>query len=234
MALDRIPTPTRRRRRRNRPTHDGTPRAIGYVRVSTDEQADSGAGMTAQRDAIQREADARGWSVRWIEDAGVSARSLNRPGLDEALRLLADGDADLLVVSKLDRVSRSVIDFCGLTERAEREGWQLRIMDLGLDMTTPHGRMASQMLAVFAEFERRMISQRTRDGLRVKKAQGVRIGADPILPTRLRRRMVRMRDRGMTYQAIADTLTAEGVPTAYGRDRWLPGTVRYVIRKATR
>lgn len=227
MALDRLP---RRRRRRAQAPHIGPTRALGYIRVSTDEQAGSGAGLDAQRDAIQREADARGWTIRWIEDAGVSGKSLNRPGMDEALGLLAAGEADVLAVSKLDRVSRSVVDFCNLTERADREGWSLRVLDLGLDMTTPHGRMASQMMAVFAEFERRMISARTKDALRQKAANGVRIGRPrgPVNP--LRRRLCDMRDAGMTYRAIADALNRDGTPTRNGGP-WAAPTVRYIVVK---
>lgn len=229
MALDRI-TPTRRRRRRQ-PAPDATPRVIAYLRVSTDEQADSRAGMDAQRDAIRREAESKAWTdVRWIEDAGVSGKSLDRPGMDEALDLLAVGEADVLAVSKLDRVSRSVADFCMLADRAEREGWSLRVLDLGLDMTTPTGRMQAQMLAVFAEFERRMISQRTRDALRQKAAEGVRIGRPRGPENPLRRRLVDMRRQGMSYRDIAVSLNADGTPTRTGAP-WSAPTVRYIVVK---
>lgn len=84
---------------------------VGYLRVSTREQADSGLGLDAQRRAISDEADRRGWTVTWCVDEGYTARNLNRPGLDKALRLLKRKEARALVVAKLDRLSRSLHDF---------------------------------------------------------------------------------------------------------------------------
>jgi len=79
-------------------------RVLGYVRVSTAEQADSGAGIDAQRAAIQAEADRRGWLVELIEDRGYSAKDMNRPGIRHALDTLDAGDAEALCVSRLDRL----------------------------------------------------------------------------------------------------------------------------------
>jgi DNA invertase Pin-like site-specific DNA recombinase len=82
-------------------------RAIGYVRVSTDEQ-DFGA--DAQRHTIKTEAERRDWTIEFVEDIGCSARNLKRPGVLAALTLLRSGEADALIVAKLDRLSRSVLD----------------------------------------------------------------------------------------------------------------------------
>ena len=98
---------------------------VGYVRVSTAEQADSGAGLEAQRTAIMAEATRRDWQLLTIyEDAGASGKSLNRPGLADALAAVEDGDASAVIVAKLDRLSRSLLDFAGLMQRelrAERD-----------------------------------------------------------------------------------------------------------------
>ncbi len=105
------------RRGCNRPgrgTEEVTPgwQVIPYIRVSTEEQASSGAGLSAQLFAIKVEATARGWTLLpVIEDAGYSAKDLNRPGIQSALEQLDHGDADVLVVAKLDRLSRSMLDF---------------------------------------------------------------------------------------------------------------------------
>src|SRR5688500_480110 len=96
-------------------------RVLGYLRVSTDEQASSGLGLEAQRAAIETQASVRGWDVTWVEDAGFSAKNLRRPGIGRALAALKAGDADTLVVSKLDRLSRSIIDFGSVLERARQE-----------------------------------------------------------------------------------------------------------------
>ena len=94
-------------------------RVLGYVRVSTSEQASSGAGLEAQRRAIIAECERRGWHlVETIEDAGYSARDLRRPGIQEALRALEAGEASALVVAKLDRLSRSMLDFSKLMAKA--------------------------------------------------------------------------------------------------------------------
>ncbi len=85
------------------------------------------------------------------------------------------------------------------------------------------------MLATFAQFERRLISQRTKDALAVKKAQGVRIGRPPVMPRAILLRMRRERAKGMSYRAIADGLNADQVPTAQGGLRWYPATVRYAL-----
>src|SRR5689334_21285780 len=125
-------------------------RIIGYCRVSTAEQVASGAGMQSQRQAIRREAKARGWVlVELVEDAGHSAKDLRRPGIQLALERLKDGQADALVVAKMDRLSRSMLDFAGLIERSRRQGWAVVALDLGLDTTTPNGELMANVLASF-------------------------------------------------------------------------------------
>src|SRR4051794_39498727 len=104
---------------RRRLAREGT--VIGYVRVSTEEQADSGLGLEAQRAKLAEEARRRGWDlVGVLADEGVSAKEMDsRPGLQAALDRVESGDAQILLVSKLDRLSRSVHDFTGLLKRAD-------------------------------------------------------------------------------------------------------------------
>jgi len=96
---------------------------IGYTRVSTEEQGRSGLRLEAQHHAIASHAVSKGWEVISLTDEGLSARSLARPALQEALAMLRDGHADALVVSKLDRLSRSVQDFAGLLAFARKQRW---------------------------------------------------------------------------------------------------------------
>src|SRR3954466_12192475 len=101
-------------------------RVLGYARVSTEEQAESRAGLEAQRQAIVAECERRGWQlVDVIEDAGFSAKDLKRPGVQEALSVLKSGDASALVVAKLDRLSRSMLDFTAVMATAQKQGWAL-------------------------------------------------------------------------------------------------------------
>lgn len=202
----------------------------GYIRVSTSEQADSGAGMEAQRQAIEAEAARRGWQlVRIYEDAGVSGKSMNgREGLRQAIEAIERGEADALVVAKLDRLSRSLLDFAGLMERARRKGWALVALDLGVDTSTPAGEMMASVLATFSQFERRLIGQRTKDALAVKREQGVQLGRPREMKDEAVARVEQLRDQGLTVAAIARQLNDEGVPTPRG-GRWHSPGVRRVL-----
>lgn len=206
--------------------------AIGYLRVSTDEQVESGAGLQAQRAAILAEAARRGWTeVRFIEDAGFGGGSLARPGLAIALEALRQHRADTLVVSKLDRLSRSLVDFAGLMARASREHWALVALDLGVDTSSPAGEMIANVMATFAQFERRLIGQRTKEALAEKRRAGVQLGRPATLPGEVSARIAAAYRSGQTLRAIADTLTAESVPTAQGGVRWYPSTVRAILTR---
>jgi DNA invertase Pin-like site-specific DNA recombinase len=170
--------------------------------------------------------------VEVVEDAGFSAKDLKRPGIREALRVLKEGDAKALVAAKLDRLSRSMIDFTALMATAQKQGWALVALDCAVDTTTPAGEAMANVLATFAQFERRLISQRTREALQVKKAAGVRLGRPRLLPDDVRERIRREREQGATWSAIADQLNDDGVPTAQGGARWWPATVRTVALAA--
>jgi DNA invertase Pin-like site-specific DNA recombinase len=207
--------------------------AIGYVRVSTDEQADSGLGLEAQRTAIRNEARRRNWEVRWLEDAGYSAKDLKRPAITQALEELAAGSSTVLVVSKLDRLSRSLFDFASMLDRSRKQGWGLVALDVGVDTTTPHGRLLISIVAAIAEWEREMIAQRTKDALAVKRAQGVKLGRPNSVPADVVGRIVGLREAGRSFGAIARALNEGGVPTGQGGQRWYPSTVEQLVRRHT-
>src|SRR5439155_20652792 len=174
-------------------------------RVSTEEQSDSGAGLEAQRRAIVAECERRGWQlVELIEDAGFSAKDLKRPGIQEALRVLKEGDAKALVAAKLDRLSRSMIDFTGLMATAQKQGWALVALDCAVDTTTPAGEAMANVLATFAQFERRLISQRTREAHAAKRSQGIRLGRPSTMPKNVVARIKRQRRAGKTFAEIAE------------------------------
>jgi len=222
-------TEPKRTRRTRRVMAPADAPVLAYLRVSTEEQATSGAGLDAQRAAIMAEAERRGWGdrVQWIEDAGFSASTMNRPGIARALDLLASGKASVLIAAKVDRLSRSIGDFDALTKDSEREGWALVALDLGLDTTTATGKMLAGMLSVFAAFEKDLIRDRTRQALATRKAQGLPVSG-PGLDRALRHRLAGMVAAGMTYRAIAATLNAEGMPTAR-RGTWHPSTVQKAL-----
>jgi DNA invertase Pin-like site-specific DNA recombinase len=203
---------------------------IGYVRVSTIEQGDSGAGLEAQRRTITAYCQSRGWTLLRVEQDVTSGATTNgRRGLADALAAIRRGEAGTLVTAKLDRLSRSVGDFAAMLTDARGEGWNLCVLDLGCDLSTPMGEAMAGMASVFAQFERRVIGERTRAALAVKRSQGVRLGRPRLIDASLRRRIHRLRAEGRTMQAIADLLNAEGVPTAKG-GQWLPSTIDRVLK----
>lgn len=204
---------------------------VAYCRVSTEEQAISGLGLRAQRDAIQRECQRRGLDLIALhEDAGLSAKNLKRPALEAALLELDTGLGSVLMVAKLDRLTRSVHDATGLMAKAEHSGWGLVALDAPVDTTTPQGAAMAQVLAVFAELERRLIGERTKAALAVRKSQGVRLGRPQTLPIQLRERIISMRHSGMTLGSIASELNTERVPTSQGGSKWWPATIRAIIQ----
>lgn len=204
------------------------PRAIGYTRVSTGDQVESGAGLDAQRSALEAEAARQGFALEIVTDAGLSGKDMRRPALIDALDRLDRGDADVLVAAKLDRVSRSVRDFAGLLERAQKRGWRIVLLDLG-DTSTPAGEMTANVIASAAQYERRLIGQRTREGLAAKRAQGVRLGRPSVLSAEVVERIVRQHGAGASMRAIGASLEADGVPTARGGTTWHASAVRAVL-----
>ena len=209
------------------------PLALGYTRVSTVEQVLDGASLDAQRAALAAEAERRGWDLEVVTDAGFSGKDLDRPGMADALGRLDRGQADVLLVLRLDRVSRSVADFAGLVARSGRKGWRLAIMEPALDTADGAGRFTAHVLAAAAEYERDLIRARTREGMAQRKAEGVHCGRPRALPLEVVERIVTERSAGRTVRGIAADLTADAVPTARGGTSWSASTVQGVLSSAT-
>lgn len=206
-------------------------KVIAYVRVSTEEQSVSGLGLADQRSKIEEWTERRGWTdVEYVADEGFSAKNLARPAISKALDALTKGEASILVVSKLDRLSRSLLDFASLMDKAKREGWQIVVLDVDIDTTTPSGQLMANVMASFAEYERQLIGQRTSAALQQKKAQGARLGRPKSLDGAVARRIVALREEGKSTPVIANQLNMEAVPTARGGVRWYPSTVSAVLR----
>jgi DNA invertase Pin-like site-specific DNA recombinase len=208
-------------------------RVIGYCRVSTDGQADSGAGLAAQRTAIEQECKLRGWNLlRIAKDTGSGKSITGRKALLKALDDLDAGHADGIIASKLDRLSRSVQDFCSVLERSTKKGWSVTVLDVAVDTSSPSGELLATVVSAFAQYERRLIGQRTKDALSARRAAGVRLGRPRSLDPVVRERIVSERAEGRSFAAIADDLNDEGVGTAQGGARWHPSSVRAVASSA--
>lgn len=208
---------------------------IGYLRVSTEEQASSGLGLEAQRETIQRYADAHGWDLVWYVDEGLSAKSLDRPQLQDALTRLyvipKRRDVDGIVVAKLDRLSRSVHDFSGILKIAATRKWAVVAIDLGVDTSTPTGKLVANVMMSVAEWEREVIGERTSAAMQAAKRAGKHMGRVSVLPEATGERLLALRATH-TLAATAAQLNAEGLATATGT-MWTVGTVAAAQKRLT-
>ena len=156
-------------------------RAVAYIRVSTDKQASTGLSLDAQRAKV--EAYARLYDLDLVDvivDAGASAKTLERPGLTRALGMLERGQADALVVVKLDRLTRSVRDLGHLLDRYFAKGqWALMSVSENIDTRSAAGRLVLNVLASVAQWEREATGERTKVALALKKQRGEYTGGRP-------------------------------------------------------
>lgn len=154
-------------------------RAVAYVRVSTDKQADHGVSLEAQ------EAKVRAYAALYdldlvdvVVDAGASAKTLDRPGLTRVLSMVKHGEVDAVVVMKLDRLTRSVADLGTLVERYFQKAALLSVSEQ-IDTRTAGGRLVLNVLASVAQWEREAIGERTSTAMKHKASKGERVGAIP-------------------------------------------------------
>jgi DNA invertase Pin-like site-specific DNA recombinase len=155
-----------------------TTKTIAYIRVSTDKQADKGVSLEAQEDKARAYAGLYDLElVEVIVDAGESAKTLNRPGLQRALSMLKTGQAEALLVVKLDRLTRSVKDLGTLIETYFTPG-KAALMSVGeqIDTRSAAGRLVLNILASVSQWEREIIGERTSVAIKHKQSKGEYIG----------------------------------------------------------
>lgn len=226
-------------------------RVVGYVRVSSEQQADEGVSLGAQREKLGQYAALFDLTLVAVHvDAGVSAKTLDRPGLTAALTDLREGRADGLLVVKLDRLTRSVRDLGTLLDGYFTSGrYALLSVNEQIDTRSAAGRLMLNLLGAVSQWEREAIGERTRDALHHLKAKGVKLGRVGLGYERPEgevdgegRRVVRvdeeesatvariveLRREGLPLRSIAATLTSEGRRTKRG-GKWEGETVRKVL-----
>jgi site-specific DNA recombinase len=207
-------------------------KAIGYVRVSTEKQADFGVSLEAQAEKVRAMAVVQGAElVDVIVDAGESAKSLNRPGMTRLLVLVDSGAVQTVIIAKLDRLTRSVKDLAELLERFTRRGVSLVSVAESLDTGTAAGRLVLNIMVSVSQWEREAIGERTRDAMHHKRANGERVGTVPFgyraaadglhLETDPAEQGILFRVRelkaaGRTTRQIADELNRQGFTTRRG------------------
>jgi site-specific DNA recombinase len=207
-------------------------KAIGYVRVSTEKQADFGVSLEAQTAKVQAMAVVQGAELAdVIVDAGESAKSLNRPGMARLLALVDSGAVDTVIIAKLDRLTRSVADLAELLKRFERRGVSLVSVADSLDTRSAAGRLVLNIMVSVSQWEREAIGERTRDAMHHKRANGERVGtvpfgyrtaadglhldSDPAVQAILSR-MRELKTAGYTTRQIAEELNRQGYATRRG------------------
>lgn len=222
--------------------------AIGYVRVSTDEQGKSGLGLEAQRTKIEQYCELYGLELVEVYEDAASGKTLDRTGLQDALTALTAAKGRCLVTAKLDRLTRSVRDLGDLLARYFNNGHPLKIVVEQVDTETAAGRMVANLLVTIAQWERETISERTQDALAAAKRRGQKLGnpqldkvrpkawrmvskqaderAKAVLPV-----ILEIQDAGIiSYEKIAAALNARGISTPRGA-RWYGTSVKNVLAR---
>jgi DNA invertase Pin-like site-specific DNA recombinase len=203
-------------------------RAVGYASVPK-AKGEGQASLEIQAQRIQSLCERRGWEllhvVRDVENG--HPKGLERPGLLYALERIDEGEASCLVVSQLERLSRSAADLGRIVEWIDEREARLIAIDLRLDTGSAQGRLTARVLSEVGEWEGRRIADQTRKGLAAARASRVQAGRPAVedMPL-LKEQIVTMRNEGMTLQAIADRLNAEGIPTLRGGTEWRPSSVQ--------
>lgn len=226
---------------------------MGYVRVSSQRQADEGVSLEAQRQKLIAYATAMDLTlVDVIVDGGVSAMSLNRPGLARALQMLERDEAEGLLVVKLDRLTRSVRDLGDLVERYFAKRFALMSVLDSVDTRTAGGRLVLNVLASVSQWEREAGGERTREALAHVRSEGVRLGAEGMGWRRGNGRddsgrrevhgvdeeretidmMRELRSEGHSLRQICTTLTQRNRRTKRG-GRWSPKVIASVLQRAS-
>ena len=201
-------------------------RAVGYIRVSTDQQGERGYGLAAQRTLITDEVARREWTMETIYvDVASGGSTKRRPEYASMIAALSGGDADVLVVAKLDRLSRSLVDFAALMMSSRKDGWSIVALDIGVDTSTPNGELIANIIMSLAQWERRIIGERTRSALSEVRAKGTKLGRPRGVDGDTLRLIRLLRESGKGYHAIAKMLNSEGMPTGQG-GQWHAATVR--------
>ena len=208
-------------------------RTVAYLRVSTDKQADRGVSLDAQRAKVAAYAELYDLElVEVIVDAGASAKTLDRPGLARALGMLRKGDAEALLVVKLDRLTRSVRDLGELVERHFAPGKAaLLSVSEQIDTRSAAGRLVLNVLASVSQWEREAIGERTAAAMQHKAACGEFTGGEApygwsaidgrLEPLPVEQTVIaearRLRAAGLSLRTIARELDAAGMRSRAGR-----------------
>lgn len=222
--------------------------AVVYIRVSTERQAQEGVSLESQEAKCRAWCEALGYQISGkFTDAGISGKRMDtRPGLLAALDQ-ACHDKAALVVYSLSRLARSTRDALAISERLDKAGADLVSLTEKIDTTTAAGKMVFRMLAVLSEFERDLISERTKTALSYKRSTGHKTGGSVPFGYTVTEEgrlitnddeqkalsLIReLRGKGYTLRAICAELKRKGILTKTGATTWHPYTVAAILARA--
>lgn len=206
-------------------------KAIGYVRVSTDEQAKSGLGLEAQIAKIKAYAELFDIELtEIIMDEGISGKTLDREGLQRAIKMLKDKKAEGMVIAKLDRLTRNVADLGTLVSTVFDKA-ELYSVSEQINTKNAAGRLVLNVLVSVAQWERETICERTKDALQAKKARGEKTGGNiPFGFDVINGKLVKneeeqsiineiknLKNKGLSLRKIAGILNEKGIVTKNGK-----------------
>jgi DNA invertase Pin-like site-specific DNA recombinase len=205
--------------------------AIAYARVSTNKQGENGHSLKGQAKRLTELAEAQGYSVEVVSEIG-SGRKASRPKLLEAIEKLNKGEAQALFALDLDRLARSNRHALEIAETAQRKKWRLVISTLDLDTGTPVGQMLFGQLAVFAQFESALTSQRVKRQHEQRRERGIIWGLDEgykgNLKIKTRKLIAELASAGQSLNAISQELIRLDHKTPRG-GQWHKATIRAVL-----
>jgi len=208
---------------------------VGYVRVSTEEQAREGVSLEVQESKIRawHELNGGGRELVLFRDEARSGCRMDRKGLVAALAAAeAGGKGSALVAYSMSRVARSTTGMLETAERLEKAGCDLVSLTERIDTSSATGKMVFRLLAVLAEFERDLISDRTTAAMALKRSRGERVSRYDRVPEAACRRARELRAEGWSLRSIGDRLRHEGFAPVGGGASWVPKVVRDMVRRA--
>ena len=219
-------------------------KVMGYVRVSTEEQAREGISLEVQEDKVKKYADLHNLDlVEVIRDEGKSGKDLNREGIQKVITLCKDRSVDHLVVYKMDRLTRRTLDLLTLVEEVFKPNRvQFHSISEKVDTSTAQGKFFLTITGAMAQMERDLISERTREALQYKISKGENVGSPPLGFLAEDKKLLRidgefkvvsyvksLKRKKLSLRQIANRLNEQGVSTKRGGS-WYAGTVRYILR----
>lgn len=208
--------------------------ALLYARVSTSMQVQDGVSLEVQERALRQAAELAGYrNMELIREEGRSGKSISgRPALKASLARLADGSADALFVTRLDRLSRSTQDFLSIIDHSQKYGWRLVLLDLNLDTSSYQSRFVVTIMSALAEMERSIISERQKDVHSDRRQRGKVWGKDLGPKKRIPQDVVdyirKRHGEGESLHGISRELNAKEIPSGYGK-KWSASSVKYVV-----